>query len=434
MFQFFLRHPATTLITSFLIAIVIGAFLLKLPSATYREISFLDALFTAVSAVCVTGLIVLDTGSDFTPFGQTVILLLIQFGGLGIITSASIVFLFFKKIGIGVGAELKTILEEDYASAVKRTLKFIFLSAFLLELLGAVLLFLYGQTLFNSVFHSISAFNNAGFSTFKNNLENFRGDIFINVVISFLIISGGIGILVLSDFYRKIVSFFNKQRMRFSLHSKLVLIVTVSLILAGAGLFYFFEKGNLSYLSQKELVLASFFQSITSRTAGFNTVNIGGLSMPTLLLMMFLMFIGGAPSSASGGVKVTSLALVILSIVSFFKKEEEITVFGRTIPKIQLRKIIVLIFVYLLFCLVAFLLLLYTEKGDFEKILFEVFSAMGTVGLSTGLTPLLTDWGKVLIIVTMFVGRLLPLSLVIFASRELIKPKILYPQEKIILG
>jgi len=454
MFQFLLRRPVTSFGLSFAVVILIGAIFLKLPWSTTNDISFLDALFTSTSATCVTGLVVRDTGTTFTFFGQIIILILIQLGGLGIMTAAAFVFLLFKKMGIKVGAGFKTLLEEEYISDVKRATKFIVIITFLIEAIGATFLFFHwrgiffdtGQLAFSSIFHSISAFCNAGLSLFRNNLENFRGDVFTNLIVASLIILGGIGFLVLEDFWKNIISFLKNstihtkfaihtyQKFKLTLHTKVVLISTACIVLLGALLFYVFEKENLFYLSQKELVLSSFFQVITARTAGFNTLKIGMLTSPTLLLLILIMFVGAAPASTAGGIKVTSLVLVFLSIISFLKGKEETVIFGRTIPKIQFKKIFVLVSTYLLFCLVIFLLMLYTEKGNFEKILFEVFSAMGTVGLSTGITPYLTSIGKALIIITMFVGRLLPLSIVIIGSRELLKAKIIYPEEKIILG
>jgi len=215
MFQFLIKKPVTSLAIGFLITILIGAVFLKLPLATTNNISFLDALFTATSATCVTGLIVRDTGAGFTIFGQIIILFLIQLGGLGIMTGAAFAFLIFKKIGIKAGAGFKTILEEEYVSEVKKTIKFIILSTFILEAIGAILLFFIFGDGFNSIFHSIAAFCNAGFSLFKNNLENFRGDIFVNVVFSCLIILGGIGFLVTGDFYKKITSFLKGKKQNF---------------------------------------------------------------------------------------------------------------------------------------------------------------------------------------------------------------------------
>lgn len=447
--QFLVGKPITSLVLGFLITILIGTILLKLPWATSKDTSFINALFTAASATCVTGLIVQDTGSDFTLFGQMVILILIQLGGLGIMTGAAFIFLFFKRgIGIRTEAGLKTILEEEYISEVRSAIKFIIKSTLLLETIGAILLFFWwqgnfsntGQLAFNSLFHSISAFCNAGFSLFRNNLENFRGDIFINILFSSLIILGGIGFLVLRDIYQKIISCVKKltlpaqQKTKFTLHSKIVLISTLCLILIGAFLFYIFERESLTFLSEREMVLTSFFQSITARTAGFNTLNIGELSHSTLLLLIFLMFVGGAPASTAGGIKVVSLLLIFLAIASFFKKQEEVVIFGRTIPRIQFRNVFILVSIYLLFCLAISITLLYIEKWEFEKILFETFSAMGTVGLSTGITPHLSNLGKILITITMFVGRLLPLSLAIIGSRELLKPKIHFLEEKVALG
>jgi trk system potassium uptake protein TrkH len=380
---------------------------------------------------------------------------LIQIGGLGIMTAGAFVFLILKKVGVKAGAGLKIVLEEDYISGVKRATRFIIVSTILIELIGAILIFFQwnkmslmgtGKLAFSSLFHSVSAFCNAGFSLFQDNLMKFKGDVLTNVIISSLIILGGIGFLVMEDVYRNFRSFIDKPRIhmvpnfhvhkkiRLSLHSKIVLIATLLVILIGAFLFYFFEKENLSGLSQKEMVLSSFFQIITSRTAGFNTVDIGVLTLPTLVLLMFVMFVGAAPTSTAGGIKVTSLAIIVLAITSFLKGDKDIVVFGRTLPRIQMKSVFILVASYLAFCLVIFFLMLYTEKGIFEKILFEIFSAMGTVGLSTGITAQLTGLGKSLIILTMFVGRLLPLSIAVLGSRKLIEPVIIMPEEKVILG
>ena len=442
MFKFLAKRPILFLVLFFLAVISLGTFFLKLPQAAFGEISFLDAFFTATSAATVTGLAVKNTALDFTLFGQAVILLLIQIGGLGIVTGAAFVFLIFKKVGIGTGAGLKAILEEDYIPDVKKTTIFIVSSAVILEMIGATLLFLWwrkdfldaGSAVFSSVFHAVSAFTNAGFSVFENNLENFRGDIFTNAVIAVLIVLGGIGFLVLSNFYKKITFFLQGKRFNLSVYSKIVLVVSLVLILVGAAVFWFFESENLSYLPSKDMILASLFQSITARTAGLNTVDIGQLTGSTHLLLIFLMFVGGAPASVAGGIKVVVLFLIFLAAVSFFKREKNIVLWKKTIPRSLMRNVLVLVSVYLFFCFAVFMLLLYTEKGNFEGLLFEVFSATGTVGLSVGVTPYLTSMGKVLIIISMFVGRLLPLSLAIIGSREMAKTRIVYSEEKIILG
>jgi trk system potassium uptake protein TrkH len=442
MFKFLAKRPILFLALFFLAIISLGTFFLKLPQAALGEVSFLDALFTATSAATVTGLVVRNTALDFTLFGQAVILFLIQIGGLGIVTGAAFVFLIFKRVGISTGAGLKAILEEDYIPDVKKTTIFIVLSTIVLEMIGAILLFLWwrkdfpdvGSAVFSSVFHAVSAFTNAGFSVFENNLENFRGDIFTNAVVAMLIVSGGIGFLVLSNLHKKISSFLQGKRYNLSVYSKIVLIASLVLILTGAAMFWFLESENLSHLPSKDMLLTSLFQSITARTAGLNTIDIAQLTGSTHLLLIFLMFVGGAPASVAGGVKIVTLFLIFLAAVSFFRREKNIVLWKRTIPRSLLRNVLVLVSVYLFFCFAVLMLLLYTEKGNFEGFLFEVFSATGTVGLSVGITPYLTGMGKVLIIISMFVGRLLPLSLAIIGSREMAKTKIVYPEEKIILG
>jgi trk system potassium uptake protein TrkH len=442
MFKFLVKKPILFLALFFLTIILLGTLLLSLPQASVGGISFLDALFTAVSASTVTGLVVKNTALDFTVFGQSIILFLIQIGGLGIVAGAAFIFLVFKRVGISTGAGLKAMLEEDYISDVKKTTVFIFLTTLAVEMIGAVLLFFWwrndfsdtGSAVFGSVFHAVSAFVNAGFSIFENNLEGFRGDVFTNIVVILLIFLGGIGFLVLGDLFRKFKLFLRGEKSSLEAYSKAVLAVTLILVVAGATLFWLFERQNLSSFSAKDMFLVSFFQSVAARTAGLNTVEIGQLTSPTHLLFIFLMFVGGAPTSIAGGIKVVSLLVIFLVVVSFFRRERDIVFGKRTVPKSLLRNVFVLISVYLFFCFAVLAFLLYTEKGNFEELLFEVFSATGTVGLSLGVTPYLTSAGKVLIIISMFVGRLLPLSLAIIGSREMAKTKIVYPEEKIILG
>ena len=292
MFQFLLRRPVTSFGLSFAVVILIGAIFLKLPWSTTNDISFLDALFTSTSATCITGLVVRDTGTTFTFFGQIIILILIQLGGLGIMTAAAFVFLLFKKMGIKVGAGFKTLLEEEYISDVKRATKFIVIITFLIEAIGATFLFFHwrgiffdtGQLAFSSIFHSISAFCNAGLSLFRNNLENFRGDVFTNLIVASLIILGGIGFLVLEDFWKNIISFLKNstihtkfaihtyQKFKLTLHTKVVLISTACIVLLGALLFYVFEKENLFlkeglnllYLNPKTREFEKIFDSLSN--------------------------------------------------------------------------------------------------------------------------------------------------------------------------
>lgn len=447
-FSFLTKSPEIFLCLGFLILIFVGTLLLKLPFSVNGDISFIDALFTATSASCVTGLIVRNTGADFTIFGQTVILILIQLGALGIMSGTAFVFILMKRrLGLFFQLGVKEEVGIDFLAEIKKTIKFIILSTFSLQALGAAFLFFFwrdffqsaGKNLFYSLFHSVSAFGNAGFSLFGDNLEAFRGSISINIIFGSLIILGGIGFIVLMDIWQCLLTWIKKQNFRFgirrrlSLHSKLVLIVSLFLILFGAFFFFLFEKENLSMLSPKEIILASFFQSVT-RTAGFNTVDIGNLENPTYLLFIFLMFVGGAPASTAGGIKVVTLFLILFFIYSFFQKKEHMVVFKRSISSLAVKKSFMIFSVFLLIALVFSFILLYTEKAEFKDILFEVFSALGTAGLSTGLTNELSFLGRLCVIFLMFIGRVGPLVLVIIGSKRIIDHDIHYPEDRIVLG
>ncbi len=443
-YQFFIKKPEISFCLSFLVLILIGTFFLILPFSTHENISFINALFTAVSAVCVTGLIVVDTGTAFTTFGQIVILFLIQLGALGIMVGASFVFLLAKRgLAILFQAGAKEELGINFVVEARKTIKFIILSTFSLQILATIFLFFswqdyfqnIGKNLFYSFFHSVSAFGNAGFSLFSDNLEGFRNSISINIIFSFLIILGGLGFIVLMEFWQYFLVWCKRRKKRkISLHSKLILVVSFFLIFLGAFLFYFFERENLSHLSSNEVILVSFFQSVTARTAGFNTIDMGNLENPTYLLYIFLMFVGGAPASTAGGIKVITLFLILFSIYSFFQKKANLTIFKKTIPSLIIKRSFIIFNIFLLIAIVFSLILLYTEEAEFKDILFEVFSALGTVGLSTGLTSELSFLGKLSIIFLMFVGRVGPLVLVIISSKQIVEPKIHYSEERIILG
>lgn len=438
-------RPELVLVLSFSALIFIGTVLLKLPFAVPygEEISFVDAFFTAASASTVTGLIVKDTGVDFTFFGQVVILLLIQLGGLGIMTAAGF-FLFLLKKGISFGQKvnLKEFVGAVYISEVVRLIIFIVSVTLVFEFFGGLLLFFYWQAgqgfspplLFSSFFHSISAFCNAGFSLFPDSLASFRADAFINLLFSFLIIAGGLGFFVFEDLKRLCFGVPGKKRTRFSLHTKIVLVSSLVLIIFGASLFFFFEKENLAGFSLTEKILVSGFQSATSRTAGFATVDVGGLEKSTHFLLMFLMFVGGSPGSAAGGIKTISLVLILLFLFHRLKGKEEITIFRTAIAPEAVSRAVIIAGVAIIILLVFSLALLYTENGSFEEILFETVSAFGTVGLSAGLTARLSDYGKILVSVLMFLGRITPLCAAVILSKGRVRQKILFPEEKISLG
>jgi trk system potassium uptake protein len=436
--------PGVTIGASFFVVIVIGALMLMLPAATVdgNGASLVDAFFTSTSALCVTGLIVQDTPVYFSRFGHVVILVLMQLGGLGIMTS----YAFFsiaigKRILISQQVTMKEVLDTGYGD-VKKTVLFIIILTFVIEAIGAAVLAIHWSNepfddyIFYSVFHSVSAFCNAGFSLFSNSLINYSGDIVVNVTIGLLIVSGGLGFVVLSNLFGYFSLFpKNDKKRRINLHTKIVLTMTGILIIVGAILFYIFEcKNSLDLFSIKDKIFASFFQSITTRTAGFSTVDIGSLTTPTFLYFIFFMFIGGASGSTAGGIKVGTFFVIIAVVYNMFRGREDVEVYKRTIHRRTVQKAVSIATISLLTVLIFCLILLYTEEASFKAVIFEAFSAFGTVGLSTGLSPDLTVIGKVVISILIFIGRIGPLTLALVVGREIAGRKIHFPEERIVVG
>ena len=440
--------PGITIGTSFFVFIVIGTILLMLPVATIdgNGTSLIDAIFTSTSAICVTGLIVQDTAVYFSRFGHIVILTLMQLGGLGIMTS----YAFFsiaigKRLFISQQVAMKGVLDTEYGE-IKKTVLFIVVSTFVIEAIGAVVLAIHwsgesfgghgGDYVFYSIFHSISAFCNAGFSLFSNSLINYSGDAVVSVTIGLLIVSGGLGFIVLSNLSGFLL-FFSKRgkKRRMHLHTKIVLTMTGILIILGAILFYTFEcKNTLDLFSVKDKVFASFFQSITTRTAGFTTVDIGSLAAPTSLYFIFFMFIGGSSGSTAGGIKIGTFFVILAAVYNMFRGREDAEAFERTINRQTVRKAISITTISILTIVLFCMALLYTENAPFKVVIFEAFSAFGTVGLSAGLTPDLTDIGKILISVLIFMGRIGPLTLALILGREIAERKIRFPEERVVIG
>ena len=443
--HFRISPPASVAVT-FLIIIALGTALLLLPVASVsgKSTEFLNALFTATSATCVTGLIVVDTGSYFSLFGQIVILVLIQIGGLGLMTFASFFALLSRDFGVRDRVILRDVVRYDNLSKIGYLLLSVLLLTFIFEAIGAVILYFQflpeiknkALSIYSAIFHSVSAFCNAGFSIYSNSFMGYRGNIGINLTMSFLIIFGGLGFVVIVDLLRILLSWIKKQkREHLSLHSKMVLLTTGILIGLGATLFYIGEMDAvLKGLSVKEKILISYFQSITARTAGFNTVKISNLTVFSSFLLIILMFIGASPGSTGGGIKTSTFATLLFTIKSMVQGKGQVEAFKRTIPRITVYQALCVVILALGWLSLSTLLLSFTEKENFIDILFEVFSAFGTVGLSRGLTPHLTKWGKIIIIITMIVGRIGPLTLALaIAGRRAVK-LYEYPEEKIIIG
>ncbi len=445
------RSPARTTITGFALLILMGTILLMLPIATTgKSIGFVNALFTSTSAVCVTGLTVVDTRTAFSPFGQTVLLILIQTGGLGIMTLSTL-FLMLARRRPGITGQIT--IQDTFTHSRERNissiLKDVVIFTMVIETAGIVLMFpsfLPGhnaqQALFLSIFHSISAFCNAGFSVFSDSLVGYRENWALNLVVCFLIVSGGLGFLVMSEIRRK---FLFKRRIlsRLSLHSKLVLSTTAILIVFGMFLIVVMEWHNtLSPLSVPGRFLSAFFQSVTARTAGFNTLPIGSMANETLFFLILLMFIGASPGSCGGGIKTTTLATLIVLGTSRLRGRERPQLFNRTISEVSVGKAISVTMLSMFVVCVGVMLLLMTEIGDvphllnrgnFLELLFETVSAFGTVGLSTGTTPGLSDMGKIILSGIMFVGRLGPLVVGVAVSRDPIS-QYYYAEETIMVG
>jgi trk system potassium uptake protein TrkH len=433
---------------AFLGVILLGTFLLMLPFATTGPgIRFIDALFTMTSAVCVTGLIVLDTPNDFSLFGQFVILLGIQLGGLGYSATATLLLLAMgRRIGLRDRMMMMEVLNTLSMEGLVRFVKVIIWITLVVEGTGALILgarFAFDmnllQALYFGVFHSVSAFNNAGFSLFSESLARYRGDLVVNLTVSILIVLGGIGFLV----FRDVLDNFHGERFRFSTHTKLALTVTGMLILGGGVGIWVFEMQNaktMAALPIGEQTLAAYFHSVSARTAGFNTLDLSLMATPTLYFLILLMIIGASPGSAGGGIKTTTFGIICTSIWGTLKGRADVMMFHRRIPQELVMKSFVLAVLALGLVTGFTMILSYSESQAFLRIMFEVASAAGTVGLSTGngsvlsLSALFSDFGKCVIMVTMFLGRLGPLTIGLFAIRTHEELRYRFPEAKVVIG
>jgi len=433
-----LNHPARLLFSTFLLLCLSGTLLLSLPVSTHKEISVLDAAFTAVSASCVTGLVVLDTGKDFTGIGQGFILLLIQLGGLGIMSIASVaIYSIGRRPSLAQEHVMNRLTELDGDWPLFDALVLIFRFTFLVELAGALILtFCFmgeglssGEALWEGIFTSVSAFCNAGFSPRGENFMRFQSNPLILCTVSFLIIVGGLSPLVSLSLPRFLAG-------RTVPHSaRLIFITTAVLLLSGTlGILAFEWNGILRELGIGTKISNAWFQAVTLRTAGFNSLDIGGISAPTFLLMIFMMFVGGSPGSTAGGIKTTVLAVLSLTFWNNILNREEITVASRRIPPRTVFKAVTIAGAYgLVFVTVVFMLLM-TQNMPARLLIFEAGSALGTVGLSMNATTRLDEIGRVLIILTMFIGRVGPITLFMLLSGSEGSSKTVRPDVKIPLS
>ncbi|GHI01574.1 Ktr system potassium transporter B [Neobacillus kokaensis] len=436
-------NPAHSLILGFMALIFIGTCLFMIPAATKdrHHLSFIDALFEATSAVCVTGLGVVDTGTTFTLFGQIILLLLVQLGGWGFMTSGILTFILLgKKIGFKQRLLLQHSMNAFSLQGIIKLVQKVIIITLLVEAIGAIFLAIrwsqemsIGKAIYYGIFHSVSAFNNAGFGLEPDNLSKWVGDPTVNIVITSLFIIGGIGFFVVADIFEK------RNIVKFSLHTKIVLTVTLFLNVVSTLLIFVLESNNpatLGNLGTTDKWWAAYFQGVVTRTAGFNTIDIGQLTPSSLVLMVGLMFIGASSGSTGGGIKVTTFALLLLALWSVLTNKQDINVFKRRVPASQVFRALSIAVSSMIFIFIIFFSLTITEKGaDVTALIFETVSAFGTVGLSTGLTGDLSPMGRILITIMMFIGRVGPLTMAFaLAIRSNNASKIRYAEEKILIG
>ncbi|SEF70753.1 trk system potassium uptake protein TrkH [Caloramator fervidus] len=438
-------QPVQILALGFAAVILIGALLLKLPisSSNGQSTPFIDCLFTATSAVCVTGLVTLDTGTYWSLFGQIVILILIQVGGLGFMTFATLIAII---LGRKITLKERLIMQEAYNAfniqGIVKLAIYVMTITFSIEALGAIFLATqfvpeYGwkKGIYFGIFHSVSAFCNAGFDLIGGfrSLTPYVENVVMNLTIMSLIVIGGLGFGVISEIIT------NRNYKKLSLHAKVVIFATFILIGLGALSFLVLEYNNsktLGSLSLKGKILSSLFASITPRTAGFNTINLSDMTVASKFLTIILMFIGASPGSTGGGIKTSTATLILMTVLSVIRGREDTELLKRRIPKDLVYRAIAITFISFILVIVVTMILSITQEGDFMEFLYEATSAFGTVGLDLGLSPRLNLIGKIVIIFTMYSGRVGPLTLALaFARKQLCVSKaIKYPEDKILVG
>lgn len=438
-------HPVQILVLFFLIVIFLGTILLRLPIANVlnKPTDYLDALFTATSATSVTGLVVLDTGNYWSSFGKTVILILIQIGGLGIMSFTTFGALKFgRKISLSTSLLVKEALNVEGFKGLSLIMRYVVSFTIIVEFLGSLFLsfvfipqYGFSEGLYISLFMSISSFCNAGFDIFGNfsSMTNYSSSPYVLIICMILIVVGGIGFGIITEF----ITYHHTKKI--SINTKIVLIVTTILIILGAILYFVLEYDNpltFKNMSFYDKVLNSFFASVSPRTAGFNSINLADMRSGSMFLTCILMLIGGSPGSTAGGIKTTTMGVIGLSIYHYIRNHDKTVVLNKEIPQRIVNKAFILTFVSLFFISLFIVLISITHNDvSFESIMFEVFSAFNTVGLSVGLTSQLTNIGKIFIILAMYFGRVGTLTLLFafthkFDSKKCIK----YPEARVTVG
>lgn len=432
------------LVLGFFVVILVGGILLSLPIASKsgESTNFLDAIFTSTSAVCVTGLVTLDTGTYWNEFGQIVIMILIEIGGLGFMSFATFIALLLgKKITLKDRLIMQEAMNTFSIQGLVRMVKYVLGFTFSVQFFGALLLstqfipeFGVLKGIYYSIFHSISAFCNAGFDLFGgfSSVTGYSSNVVVILTLSFLIIIGGLGFTVWLELYNY------RGVKKLSVHSKIVLLITGILLIGGTILMYLFEIHNtktIGNMSAGDQLINSFFASVSPRTAGFNSISTDDMTTAGKMLTILLMFIGGSPGSTAGGLKTATFGIVVLTVISVIRGREDTEVFGRRFKKDLVYKSFAVFFIGMTLVLSVTLLLSVTEPNEkFINILYEATSAFGTVGLTTGVTQRLSSIGKIIIMITMYFGRVGPLTVALAFLRKKKKQTIKYPEGKILIG
>lgn len=433
------------MILGFIFSAIIGALLLVMPFSLKEgeSISLLDSMFTITSAICVTGLVTVDVSKVFSPIGWTIILIFIQLGGLGVMTFSSTIYLMTgKRMTFSEKMALKDERNVDNAEEIKAFVRKIYHTVFAIEGVGAILLtyffmkelkFGFFKALYYGVFHSVSAFCNAGFSLFTTGLEGFAGSVLLNLSIAYLIILGGIGFAVINSFIIDV----RRDERKFNLTSKLAILVSVFLTFGGMMVILILEytnSGTIGNFSFGDKLLASFFQSVTARTAGFNTIPLGNMRDGSVFLFYLLMFIGASPGSTGGGLKTTTIGVIAFYVLGIVKGRENIELFNRRIDWGILNKALAILVISLIYVSTIVMLILAYDKFGLKEVIFEVISAFATVGVTLGITSELNSFSQILLITTMFVGRLGPMTFALAIGEKKMKEQYEYPKENIIVG
>lgn len=434
-------NPPLYLTLGFAILIIIGGCILSLPIFTRsgKATNLVDSIFVAASASCVTGLTTVNTAEHWNTYGHILILILIQIGGLGVMTLATLFpLLLRKKIGLKSRQILKEQLNIDTLQGIMKLFRYVLVFTFLVEIFGAILLsfrfvpiFGMAKGLWYSIFHSVSAFCNAGFDLLGDSIYPYRNDNLINITLMSLVVIGGLGFMVTAEIFRK------KSFEKLSTHAKLVLIISASLIVIGTLAFYLIESqaGGVLYKEGfKNSIMQSAFQSISARTAGFYSVKLNQMHDTSVLLLIILMVIGGSPGSTAGGLKTTTFGVLLLSTISIFKQEDEVTIFNKHIEPKIIRKALAIIMVYLGLIFIVIFILSLSENFKVIDISYEVSSAFATVGASRGITGDLSTLGKILITISMYLGRIGPMTMAYSIGLKSKTKYIRYPEANISIG